>query len=361
MTFILIIIIIALWFYIMRQSARLDHIEKYLQKHTEQFGVHADSAAELSSATLAEHAKELSPTQQTREQQTVEPSAYAQEKMVQMVPQDDSFTKFIDWLKHDWLLKVGALLVLMGVGWFVGYAIIQGWISQEMRIVMGVVLGALLGVFGWIRLQTKEVQQGEIFLVLGATIVLLTIFSAQQLYEMLSPVVALGIMFAAAAVVGFASVRFDRKVLATAGLIMANVAPYLTNTPEPSLIGLFSYLFIVSCGIVWVVATRGWVILAPIAAGLVLVHSLPWLSGVVVATSTVESLAIIFGFATLFFAVSTIGILRHADDEKALATYTSPAGLVGLMLVLWIQFGAPDSYKIVLMLLWAATFLAVGE
>ena len=354
MTLVLIAVLVLMWLYVSRLQARIEHIEKYLQETTRLSPEEGrEGAPGLYSISQAEDKKELGTQPEGRKAiASSRPGASTEPTII------DSF---IAWCKKDWLLKVGALLVLMGCGWFVSYAIVQGWLSPAMRIILGVALGGLLLIFGYLRLRIRRIEQGEVFVVLGAVIVLLTVFAGQTLYELLVPWLALMVMFVASALVGLASAIYNRRSLALLGLVLANIAPYLTNAPDASMLGLFSYLFVVSLGMVWVVYVRGWYILSPIALGLVIVHSIPWLSGIVAEPSQLGSMLIIFGFASLFFIVSTFGILKRDDDTKAVLTYTATAGLVGLLLVLWILYAAVESQQIILLLLWAATFLAVGE
>ena len=50
--------------------------------------------------------------------------------------------KFVTWIKEDWLMKLGALLLLIGFGWFATYAFLNNWIGPAGRISLGLGLGA---------------------------------------------------------------------------------------------------------------------------------------------------------------------------------------------------------------------------
>lgn len=151
-----------------------------------------------------------------------------------------AFGNLFRWLRDDWLLKLGALLLLIGFGWLARYAFLHGWIGPMGRITLGLVSGALILVLGWWRIQ-KFLHQGEIFLVLGSTTVLLTLFAARELYGFFTPLSALVVMFLSTAFVAFVSVRYKNRSLALASLILAGVAPLLTNSPAPDYVGLFPY------------------------------------------------------------------------------------------------------------------------
>ncbi|MBI5222523.1 MAG: DUF2339 domain-containing protein [Candidatus Magasanikbacteria bacterium] len=116
--------------------------------------------------------------------------------------------------------------------------------------------GALFILLGWWRIK-KYVHQGGVFLVLGSTTVLLTIFAAREIYDFFTPLSALIVMFLSTAFVALASIRYNNRVLALASLILASIAPLLTNAPTTDYVGLFSYLFVVTLGAIWIVALTG--------------------------------------------------------------------------------------------------------
>lgn len=51
------------------------------------------------------------------------------------IAQPDWLDNVIDWFKVDRPMKIGGLLLLIGFGWFVMYAIEHNWISPLMRVV----------------------------------------------------------------------------------------------------------------------------------------------------------------------------------------------------------------------------------
>ena len=91
-----------------------------------------------------------------------------------------------NWFQENWLLKVGAGLLILAVSWFVNYAFVHNWIGPVGRITLGLVFGASLLAFGSIRIR-KYLQQGSIFLALGSATILLTTFAARSVYNFFTP------------------------------------------------------------------------------------------------------------------------------------------------------------------------------
>jgi hypothetical protein len=98
------------------------------------------------------------------------------------------------WLKEDWLLKLGAALLIIGFGWFTNYAFVNNWVGPVGRVTLGLIAGALFLILGWWRIRSF-VYQGGIFLALGSTIILITVYAARVVLDLFDPASALGIMF----------------------------------------------------------------------------------------------------------------------------------------------------------------------
>jgi uncharacterized membrane protein len=144
------------------------------------------------------------------------PQQYVQQHPISQISQSPAvpaptgptaFERFAEWLKEDWLLKLGALLLLIGFGWLTTYAFLNNWIGPMGRIALGIVAGASFILLGWWRIR-KYIHQGGIFLVLGSTTILLTIFAAREIYGFFTPLSALAVMFLSTAFVALASVKY---------------------------------------------------------------------------------------------------------------------------------------------------------
>jgi len=262
--------------------------------------------------------------------------------------------RFVAWLKEDWLMKLGALLLLIGFGWLTNYAFLNNWIGPMGRIALGIVAGVLFILLGWWRVK-KYIHQGGIFLVLGSTTILLTIFAAREIYDFFTPLSALVVMFLSTAFVALASVKYNNRALALASLILAGVAPLLTNVPTINYVGLFSYLFVVILGAIWIVALTGRRELTTAALLLTTFYSLPHLFSF---TSADKGILLLFAyaFATVFFLTNTTGILKLKGKEIVPDLVTAAGN--GLFLLAWIMIAAQDEWKSLIISAWMIVFAA---
>ena len=274
----------------------------------------------------------------------------------QNVPQPIVHTsnEFVDWMKEDILLKIGALFLLMGFGWFVSYAFINNWIGPVGRISLGLFAGLLVTGIGTWRI-TNYRHQGSVFLVLGSGIVLLTLFAARELYEFLTPSIALVIMFLSVAYVALMSVVYKSDKLALAGLIMAAVAPLLTNTPDPNTLGIMSYLLVVVLGTVWVVRMTGSHALTFAAVIMMILYSLPFMDGGVSDVESRVALFFSFIFAAIFFVTNTISIIMVQTSDARKAQILTAVG-TGLYLMMWIGLVISDSMQSLAYVFWMLVF-----
>ena len=266
--------------------------------------------------------------------------------------------KFIEWLKEDWLLKLGAMLLLIGFGWLTTYAFLNNWIGPMGRIALGIVAGALFILLGWWRIQ-KYITQGGIFLVLGSTTVLLTIFAARTVYDFFTPLSALVVMFLSTAFVALASIKYNSRALSLLSLALAGIAPLLTKAPATDHIGLFAYLFVVILGAICIVALTGQRELTAASLIIISAYSAPHLlspsSFPLVDIQTLLLFA--YAFAALFFLTNTAGILK-LKGKKIIPDLVTAAGN-GLFLLAWIMLAAQDEWKSLIIAAWMIVF-AVG-
>jgi len=154
---------------------RIGKLEKLAEKH------------ELKEKPVREVAPQASHIPLQRAEEAIE-EAGTERKEAVVVSNDESWAieRLFIWLKEDWLLKLGATLLLIGFGWLATFAFVNNWIGPMGRITLGLVAGVLILVLGWWRLRSY-VYQGSTFLVLGSSVILLTTFAARELYDFLVP------------------------------------------------------------------------------------------------------------------------------------------------------------------------------
>lgn len=259
------------------------------------------------------------------------------------------------WVKEDWLLKLGALIVLLGFGWFTTYAF-GHWIGPVGRVTIGMLVGIGILGFGWFRMYIYT-RQGSVFLGLGAIVVIISAFSAAYVFtspQLISGRVALGIIFLTSAFLALASVRFKVQSLSVVGIIIASIAPaMLLIGSTATYTELFMYLFIIVLGVIWIVSITGWRNLTTVALTMFLLYSLPQLGMHTPESSTLLMYA--YAFALLFFITNTVGILKIRDGNIYPDAITAAGN--GLLLLAWIAAVADPTWKSLIMVGWMIVFI----
>jgi len=266
--------------------------------------------------------------------------------------------RFANWLKEDWLMKLGAFLFIVGFGWFVSYAFANNWIGPIGRISIGIVAGVIIMALGFWRMM-KYKAQGAVFMALGAGMAILTIFAGRSIYGFFTPVSAVALDFIIAAFVSYSSYKFNVKSLAFIAQILAFISPLLTAGSTDSVF-LFSYLFFISLATLFFASITGWRDLIASSSLFVGLYSLPYISAGSFGSSIYSQDApIILNFIYLFgvmyllagmFAVIRKGV-QNIKNEIFLAT------LNGLLLFMWILNVAPKDWQSMLFAVWAVIFV----
>lgn len=341
----LIFIIVAgyLWYLFAQLKGRVDRLEERLGVRNE---------AQTTTPLYGDEYRVPSPTAQPQQMQTVSVQSDEYRPPVAYVSEPNNFDNFIVWLKKDFLMKVGALFLLMGMGWFVSYAFMNNWIGEAGRIGLGLLTGALILVLGVWRIRKYE-HQGAVFVVLGSSTVLLTVFAARAMYDFFTPASALLLMFVTVAFVAFVSLRYERNSLALAGLILAGIAPYFTASPTPSVTGQFMYLFVIVLGTLWIVYGTGWRNLTLTALIIVFLETSPYIMGY--GNDSTMVLLWVFLFVAIFFIANIISIIRVSGAVLSKPHLLTAFG-TAMFLIVWVFGVAPEEWQSLLFVAWMLVF-----
>jgi uncharacterized membrane protein len=171
---------------------------------------------------------------------------------------------FLQWLKVDWLMKLGALFVLLAIVWFVRYAIVSGWIGEMGRVAMGMIVSAIILAAGFYQLKKRPIP-AQVLMALGTTGILATVFVARSSYDIFTPISAMGIMSFIVLMIAVVAIVNDSLALGVISFFGGIVAPLLTNSHDQNYLFLNSYLLALDCGVFAMVAMKGWRILLPLS------------------------------------------------------------------------------------------------
>jgi uncharacterized membrane protein len=296
-----------------------------------------DLEDKMSGASVGPQAIPTAPSVSPIETVTLGQNVPSPEPEVLVAREPDLGERFAVWLKEDWMMKIGAGLILLAFGWFLTYAFMNNWIGPMGRIFIGFAAGIGFLLFGFKRLGVSTVQ-GGVFTVLGSTVSILTAFSAYYFYHMFGVVPLLIIALMSSAFVTVAGLSFRRMELAVASLLLACFAPVLVQA-NISHGAMFAYLFVVSIGSLWVVALSKWRVLTFLSLVIVSIYSV----SVLTTSNPKDMIGWACAFSGLFFAANIAAMIR--GTVETIVSDIKTAFLNALFIVVWIMAGVGSVYQ----------------
>ncbi|MFN4918862.1 MAG: DUF2339 domain-containing protein, partial [Planctomyces sp.] len=162
----------------------------------------------------------------------------------------------------QWLLRIGLLLVLVGVGFFLKYSIDNGMLPPAARSVLAACTGFGMLTAGTRLLNGNYKLIGQGLLGTGTATLYFSVFAASSMYSLMSIGAGFALMTAVTVLAGFISVRFDSKVTAVFGVVGGYLTPIMLSTDTVNYPGLYGYLLVLGSGILGVSAFRRWPLLS---------------------------------------------------------------------------------------------------
>ncbi|TDW47265.1 putative membrane protein DUF2339 [Flavobacterium sp. 270] len=168
--------------------------------------------------------------------------------------QNPDLEKFIG---ENLINKIGVLILVLGISYFVKYAIDKDWINEPARVGIGVLCGAL--VMGIAHKLRKSYVAFSSVIVAGAiAIFYFTIGIAFHDYHLFNQTVAFSIMVVITAFSALISLSYDRIELAVLSLIGGFAVPFMVSTGEGNYVILFTYISILNVGILALAYYKKW-------------------------------------------------------------------------------------------------------
>ncbi len=163
------------------------------------------------------------------------------------------------------LNRIGALALIIGVGFFLKYAFDRNWINEWVRVLIGVATGSAL-LAGAARSHTRGLAifaQGLVGA--GISILYLSAYASFNYYALVSQPVAFFLMGVVTVVAFLQAFRYESLAVSLLGWIGGFLTPFLLSTGDPNATGLFTYIALLDAGILAVLLLKPrWVILEPL-------------------------------------------------------------------------------------------------
>lgn len=209
--------------------------------------------------------------------------------------------------------KIGIIILVLGISFFVKYAIDKDWINEPARVGIGILCGGiLLGVAHRLRSTYKAFSS---VLVAGATAVFyFTIGIGFHDYQLFSQTTAFIIMVAITVFCVFVSLLYDRQELAVLSVIGGFAVPFMVSTGEGNYHVLFTYLAVLNTGMLTISFYKRWFIVNFVAFILTVFVFAAWYFDTRDTTHNVLRNALIY--ASLFYAIFSLAFVLNNIVRK---------------------------------------------
>lgn len=189
------------------------------------------------------------------------------EKAKSFMERNPDLEKFIG---ENLLSKIGIVIFVIGMGFLVKLGIDNNFITEGMRIMLGVIIGGgLIGLAH--RLRKSFMAFSSVLIGGGLAVLYFTIAIAFHEYQILSQTAAFIIMVAITAFGVLLSISYDKKELAILALIGGFGTPFFLSTGEGNVPVLFTYILILNIGMLTLVFFKKWNIINYLSFGFTIV------------------------------------------------------------------------------------------
>lgn len=218
-----------------------------------------------------------------------------------------------------WLNRVGALALMLGMAFFLKYAIDNNWISEPIRIGIGLLVGLSLleGARRTFREALPIFAQG--LLGAGLATLYLSVYAASNLYHLIPYPLALVAMAVVTALAFAQALSYDSLTVAVLAWIGGFATVPLLGMSGADEIGIIGYVALLDAAILTIVARRDdWFILEPLAMGTTYAIYADWYLSQYHAALRFTAMVALSLFWVLFYALDVWRILARVRTHGGL-------------------------------------------
>lgn len=232
-------------------------------------GPEPNEIAKADTASIVEHQQSTKPVRQPTAFETAAFDALRKMRNWLIIGKE-SLPEGSSWefaLASQWLLRIGVLILLMGIGFFAKISIENEWIGPIGQVLLIAMAGmALLAAGGNILGGTYHlIGQG----LLGAGLVTLyfAVYAAHGMFHVIDMGTAFALMIVVTTLATSLAVRFNSLLVAVIGVLGGYATPVFMESTTVNYPGLLGYMLVLGFGVLGVSWWRKWHLLQLLALG----------------------------------------------------------------------------------------------
>jgi len=164
-----------------------------------------------------------------------------------------------------WFPRLGALTLLLGVGFGFKYAVDRGWLGPGARVGLGVALGLAMLLIGETTKRRGWAGYAQAVTGGGVAVLYLTIWASFELYHMLPGLVAFGLLTGISAMAAVLALRHDSMALAVLATLGGFLNPIVVGRGTLDVEEGYAYTVALDIGVLALASVRRWRLLDKVA------------------------------------------------------------------------------------------------
>ena len=210
--------------------------------------------------------------------------------------------------------KIGIIIFLAGIAFFVGFSIEYNWINSIGRIFFGLILAAVLLLIGYL-LRNKFDKFSSVLIGGGVAALIFTVFAAFYQYELIGVVPSFLILFFLVALGVVLSILFDKEIITVLVFLAGFIAPFTVSFAANDYIILFIYLILLNLSVVAYDYFRKSIVINLISYAFTFLSYALWLITQILAGKEIPHLTA-FIFMTIFYILIFVIIIINNIREN---------------------------------------------
>jgi len=236
------------------------------------------------------------------------------------------------------LSRIGAVALVIGVGFFLKYAFDHQWIPPVLRVLMGAAAAAVL-ILGATSRRERYPILAQALLGAGLGVGYLTAYATFAFYDLVPAFAAILLMAAVTAIAFERAIRFDSLAVGFIGWLGGFLTPVLLARAGGEAWSFFLYLIALDIGLLALVRMKPpWWILTPLTVGASYISFFTWYESSYGSADFVVAFIALVAMWMLFLASDVDRMRRHDDTRDIVWRFSGTANAIfflsgGLMLL----------------------------
>ena len=237
-----------------------------------------------------------------------EPVAVAQPASAATTADDESLEEAIGGRLMLW---VGAIVLVLGLAFFLKYAFDNEWITKSMRVALGVLAGAGLMVAGQRFHQRGYSTYGQIITGGGVAVLFLAIYAAFSFYGLIGQTTTFTLLVLVTA--GAAALADRQRAVGLALMAVGGgfATPFLVGSGQDAQLTLFTYDALLVVGTLYLANRQGWPSLNALSFTFTVITIGAWMIEYSTPATWLRTELFLTLFCVLFLLILRAQLVRH--------------------------------------------------